>query len=149
MSDIIQRIKFLPQNIINYIITFTYQYQSIDLLEDIRSFIETKQKICHIYRVRWSIFDYYISCKEDKNWLINDIFIQLNENQPTMYGYTDYMRSVFTRHYSLQHSNKNDIDQSIKKLDCYSVDTQINISWGLMNTAERNSFILFQENRNF
>lgn len=147
MFDIIQKINCLPQNIIDYIIPYTYQLQSSNLLEDISSFIESKQKICHIYRDRWSMYMeiFNVCTKEDKNWLINDIGIMLNENQASMYGYTDYMRSIFARHYCLKHSNKNDIDKFIKKLDYYNVDTQINIYWGLMNPEERRTFILFQE----
>ena len=140
----IQNLNFLPQNIVDYIIPYTYSPQSNDLLEDIRSFVETKQTICSIYRIRWDIFD-YLELNEDKNWLINDISIQLNEDQPSMYDYSDYNRSVFSRHFRLKNYAKNKLDEFILKTIFENVDWQINFIWGLMNPLERDAFISVQE----
>lgn len=138
-----QNLNFLPQNIVDCIIPYTYRLQSNDLLEDIRSFVETKQTICSIYRIRWDIFD-YLEVNEDKNWLINDISIQLNEDQASMYGYTDYNRSVFSRHFRLKNYAKNKLDEFILKTEFTDVVWQINFTWGLMNPLERDVFISVQ-----
>jgi len=143
MFDIIQNIHFLPENIVNYIIPFTYKFQPKELLEDIVSFDKSRKLITDIYFVRWYNFA-STEANEDKNWLINDVIRYLNEDVATMYGYTQNFHNIFVRHIMLKNATKEKILKFITKTDYYLVNTQIKIFWGLMNPLEREQFIQLQ-----
>jgi hypothetical protein len=75
-------IQMLPQDIIQYIIPFTYMPQPVTLLLDIKNFVETRETISEIYYNRNKDLLQYEK-NADKNWLVNDIllFVKLNKNE--------------------------------------------------------------------
>jgi len=74
-----------------------------------------------------------------KNWLANDIVSYINNQQGTMYGFVDNFYNVFYR--NLQLKNSEYIECYFNKLESNSVDTEINILWGLLLPEERDHII--------
>ena len=66
-------IKKLPNDIIQHIISYTYNFQSKILLNDIISYIETRKTIYYNY------FNLYIDLNEYKYLLINDLISYVKE----------------------------------------------------------------------
>lgn len=134
MNNIFQK---LPDDLQSYIIPFTYSVQSSELLEDIRSFVSSKQEVSYIYFRQW--FD---SCEEDldKCWLVNDLFAFANDYNPTLYGYLETCYTMFSRNIMLKSSHKR-INEFLSKLEKETFNKKINVFWGLMTSEERTDFI--------
>ena len=62
-----------------------------------------------------------------------------NKNSPTMYGYVNDFFLFFYRKFNIK--TKEQVYKCITMLHNKSLDTQINIFWGLLNPKERNEFI--------
>jgi len=132
----------LPKELIYIILSYTYQPQSKNLTEDIINFNESKQILLQIYNNYW-IFDCQQNKPADKEWIINDLYRYSNKNIPTMNGYIDEFYELFFRKFNTL--TKEQVNKYITILDNKSLDTQINIFWGLFNLKERNEFIkIFQ-----
>jgi hypothetical protein len=132
-------IKKLPIEIINLIISYTYNPQNKILLEDIENYSDSKQKVLEIYYYNYIIYLQSLE-PEDKNWLINDIIRYTNENCPTMYGYTDKFYNIWYRNHALK--TQNDINNHILCIEKKCVNTQINLFWGILNPIERNEIVI-------
>ena len=140
-------IRKLPEEIVDYIIPFTYQLQNISLLEDIKNFNETKELILDLYYNYW-IVHLEETEHEDKYWIINDLFAFFNNYEAIMYGYTEKFYNIFRRNQSLQ-SNET-INNYVSLLEDKQVDSQINILWALLTPKERSDIIVsMQENNQF
>lgn len=129
----------LPLDVINQIIPYTYSVQPKVLLEDIRSYYNTKKSIEKIY---FNTFydDFFIDDKVDKCWLINDLFAFANDYNATIFGFVDSFYNIFSRNIML----KNDFEKIklfISQLENRKIELQINIFWGLFTPEERNDFI--------
>ena len=136
-------IRKLPQDIVDYIIPFTYQLQPNVIMNDIKNFNETKELILDLYYNYW-IVHIEETEPEDKYWLINDLIAFFNNYEATMYGYTEKFYNIFRRNQSLQ-SNES-INSYVSNLETKPVDSQINIFWSLLTPKERIEFIVsFQE----
>jgi hypothetical protein len=114
-------IQMLPQDIIQYIIPFTYMPQPVTLLLDIKNFVETRETISEIYYNRNKDLLQYEK-NADKNWLVNDIllFVKLNKNE--RYRSFLYMYQEFI----------------CTKKDIY---TQFNLFWSSLSIEYRQLFI--------
>jgi len=137
----------LPKEIIYYIILpYTYQLQSKELTEDIKNYHESKQILFNKYHKTWIIN--YTECKpSDKEWIINDLYRYINKNKPTIDGYVDDLYDIFCRKFNRKTEEHiceyiKRIREYIHKLDNKQLNTQINFYWGLLNSKERNEFIL-------
>jgi len=130
--------KKLPKDIIDYIIPYTYKLQNKHLLHDIVDYKKTKQKVLKLYHTFWII---YIDAGEleDKYWLMNDIIIYANGNNPTNRGYIQQFYDIFGRNSQLH--TKEQIDIFVYNLETKYIDTQINIAWGLLLPHEREHII--------
>jgi hypothetical protein len=118
MWDIINK---LPENILNYILPFTYKPQPTILLNDIRTFVELKIIISCLYEKRYhDLLEYEKNA--DKNWLVSDILIYLRNNKWDYYKRCLYMYNEF---------------MCCKKDSC----SQFNIFWGLLSSEERRQFV--------
>jgi len=137
MCDIIRK---LPEDIIQYIIPFTYSIQSKELTHDIKSYYYGKQMITSIYYGIW--VDWFDSYEEnnDKNWLINDLFSFANDYNPTMFGLKKCFYNIFLRNIMLK-KDENKVISYIVHLENEKVDKQINIFWGLFTHEEREDFM--------
>jgi hypothetical protein len=130
----------LPKEIIYMILPYTYQLQSKELTEDIKNYHESKQLLFNKYYKIWLIYydeEYQLS---DKEWIINDLYRYINKNKPTMYGYVDNFYNLFFRKFNIK--TKKQVIECIKKFFNKPLNTQINFYWGLLNSKERNEFIL-------
>jgi hypothetical protein len=137
--DIINR---LPIDIVMHIIPYTYNLQSSRLLFDIVNYKEKKATLHKLYYNFWIIIQQDVE-PEDKNWLINDIFLYANDNKASMYGYVDNFYNIFKRCISLK--TKEEIDKYVYHLEKKDVNTQINIFLGLLTPEERLDVVtLFQ-----
>ena len=111
---------------------FSKFYQSKILLQDIRDFYESKQTIDAMYSEKWSRF-----VNEDpRDWIINDIFIFMNDNIPTMFGYCKKCQDIINRNLFVKN-----VDNFILHSEIKHVDSQINIFLGLLTVQERKEFI--------
>lgn len=138
-------VKRLPKEIIERIISYTYEFQDKQMLEDIRNFIETRKTILTLYRTFW--IDTWNECElEDKNWLINDLHAYSNNYKASMYGYVENFYSILKRNYLLKTKTDEELDNSIRIIDRKNVQTQINIFLGLFFPKERNDIIIFITN---
>ena len=131
-------ISKLPEHIIDYIIPYTYRLQNKVLLEDIQNYTKTKDRILQLYYDLWiNYMDDVVP--EDKYWIINDIIAYVNEDRATMCGYVNNFYTVFLRNLSLK--TNGDVLNYIENLELLSVNTQINILWGLLLPTEREDII--------
>lgn len=114
-------INNLPKDIIEYILSFTYNIQAEKLLIDIRSVIETKKTISLIYLKRYNdLLEYEKNA--DKNWLVSDIILYVKKNKHNSYNHISYLYSefIFTK---------------------TNIHTQFNIFWSSLSPEERSHFI--------
>jgi hypothetical protein len=122
----------LPNELIFKILSYTYEHQPKILLQDIRDFYESKQTIDAMYSEKWSRF-----VNEDpRDWIINDIFIFMNDNIPTMFGYCKKCQDIINRNLFVKN-----VDNFILHSEIKHVDSQINIFLGLLTVQERKEFI--------
>jgi hypothetical protein len=128
----------LPKELIYIILSYTPQPQSKELTNDIRNYYESKKILLQSYHNYW-IFICQQNTPADKEWIINDLYRYSNKNTPTMNGYQDEFYELFFRNFNIQ--TKEEVNQYITILDNKSLDTLINIFWGLLNFKERNDFI--------
>jgi len=141
-KELVQR---LPKEVIERIISYTYEFQDKQMLEDIRNFIETRKTILTLYRTFW--IDTWDDIEpEDKNWLINDLYAYANNYKASMYGYVDNFYNIFKRNFLLKQKTDTDIDKSIRIIERSPVNRQINIFLGLFFPKERNDIIIFITN---
>ena len=122
----------LPNEILFKILSYTYEIQDKSMLEDIRNFHKSRQIINAIYVEKWG---HYIN-EHHTDWIINDIFIFMNNNIPTMFGYCTKCKDIITRNPFVKNEEKYILYTEIKH-----VDSQINIFLGLLTSKERNEFI--------
>jgi hypothetical protein len=132
----------LPREIIFFhIIPYTYNLQSKELLEDIQSYALSKKILNNLYYKYWILSGSEIE-PEDKNWLLNDIYIYANEDFATMYGFVDKFYTIYRRNILLNTNVK--VNNYILCLEKKDIMTQINIFLGLLLPKERIELI---ENR--
>jgi hypothetical protein len=122
----------LPNEILFKILSYTYEPQDKTLVQDIRDFHKSKLTIDAFYAKKWNFF--VNECPRD--WIINDIFIFMNDNIPTMFGYHKKCQNII---------NRNPFVKNVENFILYSeikhVDSQINIFLGLLTVQERKEFI--------
>jgi hypothetical protein len=136
-----EMIAKLPMDIILHIIPYTYNFQKKHLLDDIKSYSESKKILLNYYYNYWIIF---IQCQEpqDKYWLVNDLFAYTNNYNPTMNGYVEQFYNIFKRNIFLQGNQH--IDRYILNLEKKDVTSQINVFLGMLKPEERNDLINLQ-----
>ena len=133
-------IRKLPDDIVRYILPFTYSYQTPELIEDIQSFIKDRKTVEDWYRYKWAIY-LYNSPSEDVDWMANDIIIYANSDQATMLGYHDHFYNIGSRSFSLDSQEKQHrfihaiVQNYVKPMRCF------NVIWGLLIPEERLVFI--------
>lgn len=129
----------LPFEIIQIVMSYAQSPQPKKLLRDIQSFHETRSLAFDVYYKEW-IIQWGDDHLEDKNWFINDIILFANGYQGTNLGYIDDFYGYFLRNPRLQ--NREQVDKYLFKLEEKSVQTQINLFWGLFTPMERKKMLL-------
>lgn len=137
-SILLENIRKLPVDVIQMIIVYTYNPQSLTLLRDIENFSSTKKRIHKMYNQYWTI-DMMEEENEYKYWMITDIEYYINDYQNTLYEHNEKMYHIFFR--NLQLKTVLDVNTYWLILQKKHIHTQINILWGLMNPTERNEII--------
>ena len=134
ISTLQKQIKKLPNEIQHIIISYTYQPQSKQLLEDVHNFTES----IHIIEDFINQLDInhvnFISVKETTNELLNFIYFYLSKGILINLDYC-----FFTRIFMRKNKNIDNFFYLINKK--YSLESQIRILWGLLYIHERNEFI--------
>ena len=139
MENIFMILSFLPVEIINKIITYTYQPQGKSLIRDIENFYTTRLAVQNLYHYQYVVV-FGEPEPSDRDWLINDIFGLSNQYFPTIVnGYVDYFYNLFLRNRFLK--TREDVLRYIQNTETKEVNTQINIFWGLFSIEERNIFV--------
>jgi len=133
-------IKRLPDDIINYIIPYTYNLQCKSLLDDIQNYKIVKMILFELYYYWW--IDFVGDDEpEDKHWLFNDLVAYTNDYNATMNGFIDKFYNIWHRNIFLK--TRNEIDVYFQKIERKNVSTQINIVLGLLTPKERDEFVMF------
>ena len=122
----------LPKELLFKIMSYTYEIQDKSMLEDIRSFHESRQIIYAIYLEKWG----HSKIEHHADWIINDIGIFMNDNIPSMFGYCKKCKDIIHRNPFVKNAEKYILCTEVKH-----VDSQINIFLGLFTSKERNEFI--------
>ena len=153
MNDILinhNLLKKLPDHLIREnIMPFTYNLQNQCILEDIKSFYNTRSYLLNLYYDRWRhTFEYEEYA--DLNWLDNDISRYMNNDIATMTGYTISNLNKFKRVFLLQNKDYETISKYITlgRGPSNDVKQNINILIGILLPCERNELIEFTESIN-
>ena len=128
----------LPIELIYIILSYTPQPQSKELTEDIKNYYESKKILLQSYHNYW-IFKWQENEPADKEWVLNDLFRYSNKIIPSMNGYVDEFYELFFRKFNM--ITKEQVNKYTIIMYNKSLDSQINIFWGLLNPKERNEFI--------
>ena len=131
----------LPYEIVENIIKLTYQPQPSDLLVDITSFHESKSIIINHYLSNEkkiesnNVKEYYLFIL---SWICNDFILYLNNDLPTMLGYSSKLcNKLFLLNYVKTHS---EIDLFLYTL-MKNPEKAMNVILGLLTPKQRNKFI--------
>ena len=137
----------IPIDVIReHILPYTYEPQSKELCNDIKSFNKCKHYLKKLYYERWKN-DFYYEKDADINWLENDLVSFFNDHRATMLGYTDNCIAKYSRIFGLKNSNRKSVSNYINKHTGYGskVLDSINIQIGILTPKEREEFILFSK----
>ena len=119
--NMMKLMKMLPEDIISYIIPFTYSPQCETLLSDIRNFVETKKFITKIYGDKYADLLPYEK-NADMNWLVADVIMFTKNYDESLYLLCSYIYNDFL------FTKKN-------------IFAQFNIFWSKISPNERTIFV--------
>ena len=145
--DISQYIQKIPEEVIREnIIPYTYNTQSRELLDDIISFIYSKEILIELYSETWHEWE----DESYMDWLSNDISRFFNEDRATMLGFVDSNINKFKRLFKIFYKNydKIKIINVMKKFE-YPTTLSLfhfNTCLGILTTSERLDFLRFVTN---
>jgi hypothetical protein len=130
----------LPTELIDKILSYTYQLQPADLLQDISHYYKSRKHILQLYYDIW-IIEMNEIVPEQMHWLMNDLFAYsdqyINFINDLNYVYDYY--AVFLRNSMLK--DRISVDKYVDYLSKQTVGIQINVLWGLLNIVERDEFV--------
>jgi len=126
-------IKKLPDFLKWYILSFHANPQPTPLIEDIKHYNISRNRIRDIYYNRWNEFIHIYP--QILDWLDNDLIFHLT-TRPTMLGYQGKIIEVLNRRF---------YNKCFKFLKSRNSTFVSNIIWGLLTIEERQKFIEYQE----
>tara|TARA_B100001287_G_scaffold235848_1_gene208223 strand:+ start:88753 stop:89220 length:468 start_codon:yes stop_codon:yes gene_type:complete len=135
----------LPHDIIReHILPYTYKHQSQELCDDIKSFNICVLYLRRLYYERWK-HSFYYEEEADVNWLDNDLSSYLNDDQPTMLGFTDNCIEKYSRIFILKNKDKKLVSNYIDRYISHGTKalSSINIQIGILTPKEREYFISY------
>ena len=142
---IIMFMNRLPIDIIReHILPYTYEPQSKELCNDIKSFYKCMNYLRLLYYERWK-HSFHYEEDADLNWLDNDISRYFNDDQAIMLGFTENCIEKYSRIFRLKNKNTQTVSNYIRTYTGYGTKalTSINIQMGILTPKEREDFILF------
>jgi hypothetical protein len=146
--DILDRVKRLPIELVQIILSYHYKCQPIVLCNDIHSFFTSKKLICDTFYLRYKDILVH-ETHADMAWLTSDVMTYINQNRASFHGYQDKFYEITSRLFKLQKKDRAIIRRIFDKLYRKNIITQFHILWGLLLPDEREHFIQIQtQNRN-
>ena len=134
--ELSKNIKRLPDALKLYILSFHANTQPEKLLEDIKHYNVSRNRLKDIYDNRWREFSHIYPQIDD--WLDNDLVYHLTSG-PTMFGYQGAICGVLKRYFNY---NSETCFKFLKSKNSTFVSNTI---WGLLTLSEREDFIECQE----
>lgn len=136
-------LQLLPEELIIYIISYTYSPQTLKLTNDIRNFVASNNILQELYYERWMhTFEYEENANQ--NWIDNDLIGYMNQGQATMHGYRKNFYDIIARNYFVNEKMHKNFSRSIRHSN--SVKRTNSLLWGLFTIEERNDFLEKQTN---
>jgi len=132
-------IKKLPEEIRQYILTFTYEPQPFVLLNDIRDYTRTRPIIQDWY-IHQFAFEYP---NAENDWLYNDLIGFCNEDRALIFGYRERYFEIFSRIFLLKNKTPEQL-LPYCSIFRYSAKTN-NVIWGIFTIEERTNFMKYYE----
>jgi hypothetical protein len=128
-------IKKLPEELRQYILTFTYEPQPFVLLNDIRHYTRTRPILqeWYVHRFAWE----YPNAEND--WLYNDLIGFCNEDRALIFGYRERFFEIFSRIFLLKNKTPAQL-LPYCSIFRYSAKTN-NTLWGIFTEEERSRFM--------
>ena len=142
-KDILDIVKNLPVEIVQIILSYSYNCQPVEICVDIRSFFDTKKRICDTFYLRYKDILVHEECA-DMLWLTSDVMTYMNKNHASFHGYQDKFYEITTRHFQLKKKDRAIIRRIFHHLYKKNIMTQFHILWGLLLPEEREHFIQIQ-----
>lgn len=142
----ISGLKRLPVELIDNIISYTYSPQSEELIMDIHMY---HNSMANIHRMFYNTFYSVDNTDIYKIELLDSLMLYTNNYIPLHHGYHEDFYMVWNR-FPLFKQNIENTDINKPKIDKYiedifskkSINTQINLLWGIFTYGERLNFII-------
>ena len=146
------RIKYLSNHIQQIILSYSYNIQSKQLLDNIKTYSLTKDYIIDYYSEL--IQYYYLSNdfneQECFEWIVNDIYWFMNNYKPLIHEYNEKLFKIMFRRFKFKKKTKKnynkDLKQLINKYDKLPINVHFNLLWSKLKVKERYNFIREVEN---
>jgi hypothetical protein len=139
-------LKQLPHEVIDNIISYTYATQSEDLLMDIHMY---HNSMIDIHRMFYNTFYGGDNTNIYKIELLDELVLYSNNYIPLHDGYHEDFYKIwnrfplFKKYRENDNINKSKIDEYIEKIFILkSINTRINMLWGIFTHGERLNFII-------
>ena len=128
--------KCLPIELIYMILSYTYETQPPNLLEDIFSFSQTMHVITEMYYKKW-VIELHNKQGIEICWLENDMILYANEDTA---GVQPKFNNILGRLFSAKNV-KNIMFNAYIYGGGLTAKTRVNILWALFTVSERCEFI--------
>ena len=128
--------QLLPEDIVRKIISYSYLPQPKELLEDIRDFSSTLNKVGNVYYNRW-VIDEGESEPEDRNWLANDIIRYITHDNDRIAWL--FQSKILCR--QLLINTLIESQRHVYMFDKMSAEHELRRYWGLMIPKERHEMM--------
>jgi hypothetical protein len=141
----ISGLKRLPVELIDNIISYTYSPQSEELIMDIHMY---HNSMANIHRMFYNTFYSVDNTDIYKIELLDSLMLYTNNYIPLHHGYHEDFYAIWNRYplfTPLNHANLNEykIHEYIENVfSKKSINTQINMLWGIFTYGERLNFII-------
>lgn len=141
----------LNQDMMNIIISYTYSYQSPQLLEDIISYIKTKKILHDYYKIRYASININLDDIVSNDWFYNDIWWYLQDGLTGREHMMLLLKNKRLKTYQLYSRLYKFLNAEDKVLYKYlherinkcskNINLDTNIIWGLLTPNQRQRFI--------
>lgn len=145
-NQFVSRIKRLPCELIHHIISYTYSPQPEELIMDIHMY---HNSMTNIHRMFYNTFYGVDNTDIYKIELLDALVLYANNYIPLHHGYHEDFYMIWNRFPLFKKDMEND-DRNRSKIHEYiekifilkSINTRINMLWGIFTHGERLNFII-------
>lgn len=127
----------IPEDIIiQHICPFLYQPQSIELCQDIKSFVFTKGYLYELYFSKYSLREY------NREWLLSDMCRFINGYNSYYFRYSNFFYSKMKKLFMLKDKTDKHLHKFITNIEHkLPPEIGIHIKLGILSPQERTSLI--------